>query len=121
MALFYTVYFILFSWCKKWHFFTPNSRLCQYSRHTTIYFMHAQEAEITHPCQENLDTREEILDLITSTSRSARESELRPRIAKHLSGRVRPPGRINVLFLVKMSIYLERLENNAYLGTIFTA
>ena len=29
MALFYTVYFILFSWCKKWHFFTPNSRLCQ--------------------------------------------------------------------------------------------
>ena len=39
-----------------------------------------------------IDTREEILDLITSTSRSARESELRPRIAKHLSGRVRPPG-----------------------------
>ena len=29
MALFYTVYFILFSWCKKWHFFTPNSRLSQ--------------------------------------------------------------------------------------------
>ena len=55
-------------------------------------YTNAQEAEITHPCQENLDTREEILDLITSTSRSARESELRPRIAKHLSGRVRPPG-----------------------------
>ena len=29
MALFYTVYFILFSWCKKRHFFTPNSRLSQ--------------------------------------------------------------------------------------------
>ena len=37
-----------------------------------------------------IDIREEILDLITSTSRSARESELRPRIAKHLCGRVRP-------------------------------
>ena len=37
-----------------------------------------------------IDIREEILDLITSMSRSARESELRPRIAKHLSGRVRP-------------------------------
>ena len=55
-------------------------------------YTNAQEAEITHPCQENLDIREEILDLITSMSRSARESELRPRIAKHLSGRVRPPG-----------------------------
>ena len=53
-------------------------------------YTNAQEAEITHPCQENLDTREEILDLITSMSRSARESELRPRIAKHLCGRVRP-------------------------------
>ncbi len=37
-----------------------------------------------------IDIREEILDLITSTSRSARESELRPRIAKHLSRRVHP-------------------------------
>ena len=37
-----------------------------------------------------IDIREEILDLITSTSRSARESELRPRMAKHLCGRVRP-------------------------------
>ena len=53
-------------------------------------YTNAQEAEITHPCQKNLDTREEILDLITSMSRSARESELRPRIAKHLCGRVRP-------------------------------
>ena len=44
-----------------------------------------------------IDIREEILDLITSMSRSARESELRPRIAKHLSGRVRPPGRIHVI------------------------
>ena len=74
----------------------------------------------TH-AKKAIDTREEILDLITSTSRSARESELSPRIAKHLSGRVRPPGRFHVLFLVKMSIYLERSENNAYLGTIFTA
>ena len=97
MALFYTVYFILFSWCKKWHYFTPNSRLCQYSRHTTIYVMQAQETEIMHPCNKAIDTREEILDLITSTSRSARESELRPRIAKHLSGRVRPPGRFHVI------------------------
>ena len=54
--------------------------------------MQAQETEIMHPCNKAIDTREEILDLITSTSRSARESELRPRIAKHLSGRVRPPG-----------------------------
>ena len=44
-----------------------------------------------------IDIREEILDLITSTSRSASGSELRPRIAKHLSGRVRPPGRIHVI------------------------
>ena len=43
----------------------------------------------TH-AKKAIDTREEILDLITSTSRSARESELRPRIAKHLIGRVRP-------------------------------
>ena len=81
----------------------------------------AQEAELTHPCRENLDIREEILDLITSMSLSAREAELRPRIAKHLSGRVRPSGRIHVIFLVKMSIYLAKSENNAYLGTIFTA
>ena len=63
-------------------------------------YTNAQEAEITHPCQKNLDTREEILDLITSMSRSARESELRPRIAKHLSGRVRPPGRFPVLHIL---------------------
>ena len=49
-----------------------------------------------------IDIREEILDLITSTSRSARESELRPRIAKHLSGRVRPPGRIHVLYFAHL-------------------
>ena len=65
--------------------------------------------------------RDEILDLITSMSRSAWEAELRPRIAQHLSGRVRPSGRIHVIFLVKMSIYLAKSENNAYLGTIFTA
>ena len=49
-----------------------------------------------------IDTREEILDLITSTSRSARESELRLRIAKHLCGRVRPPGRIHVLYFAHL-------------------
>ena len=131
-------YLMQTKWCKKWHFFTPfisfysvgvkngtflhqildsantpairQYMLCKPKRRKSC--THANKA---------IDIREEILDLITSTSRSARESELRPRIAKHLSGRVRPPGRIHVLFLVKMSIYLERLENNAYLGTIFTA
>ena len=48
-----------------------------------------------------IDIREEILDLITSMSRSARESELWPRLAKHLCGRVRPPGASTSLSLSK--------------------
>ena len=36
---------------------------------------------------KTIDIREEILNLMTSTSRSAREAELRLRIAKHLSRR----------------------------------
>ena len=58
-----------------------QSMLCKPKRRNS--YTHASKA---------IDIREEILDLITSTSRSAREAELRPRIAKHLSGRVRPPA-----------------------------
>ena len=58
-----------------------QSMLCKPKRQNS--YIHASKA---------IDIREEILDLITSTSRSARESELKTRIAEHLSGRVRPPG-----------------------------
>ena len=100
-------YLMQTKWCKKWHFFTPfisfysvgvkngtflhqildsanttairQTMLCKPKRRKSC--THANKA---------IDIREEILDLITSTSRSARESELRLRIAKHLCGRVRP-------------------------------
>ena len=52
----------------------------------------AQEAELRILARKTIDTREETLDLITSMSCGAREAELRPRIAQHLSGRVRPPS-----------------------------
>ena len=42
--------------------------------------------------RKTIDTREEMLDLITSMSCGAREAELRPRIALHLSGLVRVPA-----------------------------
>ena len=100
-------YLMQTKWCKKWHFFTPfisfysvgvkngtflhqildsantpairQYMLCKPKRRKSC--THANKA---------IDIREEILDLITSMSRSARESELRLRIAKHLCGRVRP-------------------------------
>ena len=60
---------------------------------------------------KTIDIREEILDLITSTSRSAREAELRTRIAKHLSGRVRPSWRSHV------TEYANILWHHRYVST----
>ena len=46
----------------------------------------ALEAELRILARKTIDTREEMLDLITSMSCGAREAELRTRIAQHLSG-----------------------------------
>ena len=94
-------------WCKLRRFFTPFISFYSVGVKNGTFLHQILDSANTPAIRQNMlckpkrrkscthankaiDIREEILDLITSTSRSARESELRPRIAKHLSGRVRP-------------------------------